>query len=374
MKHPIVGQEELQTLLVREINRGQMPHAILFNGSIGYGALALAVNYARNLLCPNAHDNAGEYCGACPSCKMTGDFVHPDLHFVFPILHTANDISDDSIKIWRKRMQDGLYFDFSDWSEMLKAKGNTQPCIYAKESDSIQRKMNLKPAISDHKVMIVCWPEKMTAECANKLLKLIEEPPANSHFLFVSDAPHLILSTLYSRMQRIDVKPLTADSIAGYLESELHISGSEASHIAGRAGGNLTKAIKMARNDDEKTAGYLEQFITLMRASWRRDMKSIRQWSLNLSDWKRDSQLEFVDYCLQLVRENFIYNFHINSLISMTKSEEDFAVRFAPFVNERNILSLAETLETCHRDLSRQGNPKIIFFDMALQISVLIRK
>ena len=130
----------------------------------------------------------------------------------------------------------------------------------------------------------------------------------------------------------------------------------------------------MARNDDEKTAGYLEQFITLMRASWRRDMKSIRQWSLNLSDWKRDSQLEFVDYCLQLIRENFIYNFHINSLISMTKSEEDFAVRFAPFVNERNILSLAETLETCHRDLSRQGNPKIIFFDMALQISVLIRK
>lgn len=373
MKNPVIGQEKLQETLLHEIVRGQLPHALLFCGQPGCGKLALALSYAGSLLCQQRSED-GERCGQCPSCKMVDSYAHPDLHFVFPVLKPGSNISDDRIKSWREQLQRSLYFDLADWVNDLKANGNANPTIYTAESQSIQRKMSLKPAMGLHKVMVICWPEKMMPECANKLLKLIEEPPANSHFLFVSDEPSLILPTLLSRMQRIDVPKIQESALKDYLVRQENVAAPQAEEISRLADGSLTKALKILYHEDDNTKMFLDLFITLMRASWRRDVKALRQWSIEVSDMRREVQQDFINYCLHLIRENFIYNFHINTLNSMTADEANFAVRFAPFVNERNVIPLTEMLERCYRDLVRQVNAKMVFFDMTLQLSVLIRK
>ena len=373
MKNPVLGQEKLQKTLFHEIMRGQLPHALLFCGQPGCGKLALALAYAGSLLCQHKTEE-GERCGQCPSCKMIDSYAHPDLHFVFPVLKPGSNISDDKISSWREQLQHSLYFDLSDWVNTLKASGNANATIYTAENQSIQRKMSLKPAMGVHKVMIICWPERMMPECANKLLKLIEEPPVNSHFLFVSDEPSLILPTLLSRMQRIDIQRIPQSALQSYLIKNENANEVQAEETAHLANGSLTKALKILYHEDDNTKMYLDLFITLMRASWKRDVKAMRQWSIEVSDMRKEVQQDFIDYCLHLIRENFMYNFHIKTLNSMTADEANFAVRFAPFVNERNVIQLADMLERCYRDLVRQVNAKMVFFDMTLQLSVLIRK
>ena len=377
MRNPVFGQEEIQGRLFREIQHGQMPHALLLHGPSGCGKLAIAIAYAQSILC--SHRTAeGEGCGECQSCKMVGHLVHPDLHFVFPVIRSKSgstpDISDDHIKEWRALVQKSPYFDLSDWQACLKANGNIQATIYTVESDSIQRKMALKPALGEHKAMIICWPEKMMTECANKLLKLIEEPPSNTHFIFVSEEPARIIPTLISRMQRIELHAVTKTDLIRFLVNHKQLPSDQAENIASQSNGSLSQALKILNNENNDNAIYFNLFTTLMRASWRRDVKAMRTWSEELADKKREQQLNFFNYCLYLLRENFIYNFHIKNLNSMTAQEAEFAVRFAPFIHERNVILIKELFEKCFYDLQRQVNAKMVFFNMTLQISVLIRK
>ena len=209
----VVGQTDIKERLLQEAQAGRVPHALLLSGSSGCGKLALAVSYAQYLLChrPGAHDA----CGECPSCRTFTHFVHPDLHFVFPIIKyktAESSVCDVYIDAWRKRLQAGLYFDLNDWLGDMKAE-NQQALIYAAEAAQIQRKLALKSTLGGRKAMIVWMPEKMNAECANKLLKLIEEPPEQTNFLLVSDEPEKILPTILSRTQQIEVKGIDHESL-----------------------------------------------------------------------------------------------------------------------------------------------------------------
>ena len=164
----VVGQTDIKERLLQEAQAGRVPHALLLSGPSGCGKLALAVSYAQYLLChrPGAHDA----CGECPSCRTFTHFVHPDLHFVFPIIKyktAESSVCDVYIDAWRKRLQAGLYFDLNDWLGDMKAE-NQQALIYAAEAAQIQRKLALKSTLGGRKAMIVWMPEKMNAECANK--------------------------------------------------------------------------------------------------------------------------------------------------------------------------------------------------------------
>lgn len=377
MRNPVFGQEEIQNRLFREIQHGQMPHALLLHGPSGCGKLAMAMAYVQSILCP--HRTAeGEGCGECQSCRMVSHLTHPDLHFVFPVIRSKSgstpDISDDHLKEWRAMVQKSLYFDLNDWQACLKSNGNIQATIYTAESDSIQRKMALKSALGEHKAMIICWPERMMTECANKLLKLIEEPPLNTHFIFISEEPGKIIPTLISRMQRIEMHAVTRADLTRFLTSKKNLSSAQAEEIVSQANGSILQACRILNNDNDENVMFFNLFTALMRASWKRDVKTMRTWSEELAESKREQQLNFLNYCLYLVRENFIYNFHIKNLNSMTPQEAKFAIRFAPFINERNVILIKELFEKCYYDLQRQVNAKMVFFNMTLQISVLIRK
>lgn len=365
----VIGQEDIKKRLLDEAQHGRMPHALLFCGPSGSGKLALAVSYAQYLLCrqPNGHDA----CGQCPACKESTHFVHPDLHFVFPIIRyktAEGSVCDVYIDAWRKRLQKGLYFDLNDWMADMKA-DNQQPMIYAAESTQIQRKLSLKSTLGGRKVMIIWMPEKMNAECANKLLKLIEEPPAHTFFLLVSDEQERILPTILSRTQRIEVKGIDRESM---MEALAPSYGKEQAEQAVRsAHGNYTAALKTLQAGEDTTL-FFDLFVMLMRLSYMRRIKDMRKWSEHVAGMGRERQKNFLTYCQRLIRENFIYNFRQPELNYMTTEENEFAKNFARFVNERNVIKIMDELSDAQRDIEQNVNPKMVFFDFALKMIVML--
>ena len=365
----IIGQDNIKARLIQDADNGRVAHAILFTGPSGCGKLALANAYARYLLCQHATD--GKVCEQCSSCRTSANFVHPDLHYVYPIIKykkTEDSICDVYLQQWRERLKKGLYFDMEDWLADMKA-ANQQTLIYAAESEQIQRKLSLKSTLGGRKVMIIWMPEKMHMSCANKLLKLIEEPPADTIFLMVSDEPEKILPTIISRTQRIEVKGIDTEKIAEALSRQ--IPAEDASLLARSAQGSYTMALKMI-DSNRNNALFLELFIMLMRLSYQRKIKDMRKWSEQIAGMGREKQKAFLEYCLRLIRENFIYNFRLPELNYMTKEEAAFAKNFARFVNERNVIKITDEINQAVRDIEQNTNPKMVFFDFALKMIVLL--
>lgn len=220
---------------------------------------------------------------------------------------------------------------------------NQQAQIFVRESDEIQRKLSLKAGEGSYKIMIIWLPEKMNAECGNKLLKLLEEPPAYTIFLLVSEAPESILPTLTSRMQRFNLPPLNEEDIAGLLRTRYMLQPEDASDIAHLSAGSVLRAIENIHLGEENRL-FFELFTSLMRLAYARRLKEMKAWSEQVAALGR-RQKNLLAYCQRMIRENFIYNFHHSEMNYLGREEAQFASRFAPFVNERNVIGIMEELE-----------------------------
>lgn len=369
---PIVAQKEVRARLARQVAEGRVPHAQLFCGPEGCGKLAIALELARALLCQ--HPTDGHACGQCPSCKMAEGWVHPDLHFVFPIIKPAGSSSDITsdyyLKEWREQLRRTAYFDRQDWLKVMGVE-KQQSQIPVAESDNILRKLSLTASQGGYKVMIIWLPEQMNVQTANKLLKILEEPPRQTAFLLVCEQPERLLATILSRTQRVDIPPLTPDDVACALVEQQGLQPDDAQRIARQSGGNFIQALRQtAVNADQGL--FFDMFVMLMRLAYQRDIKGIRQWAESVAEWGRERQKDFLNYALRMVRENFMYNFQQPELNYMTQQEADFAVRFARFINERNVIPISEGLESCIRDISQNVNARMVFFDFGLKMIVLL--
>ena len=201
----VIGQEEAKQRLIAEVKEGRIPHAQLICGPEGTGKLPLAIAYARYICCENRGEQ--DACGICPTCVKFNKLIHPDLHFVFPVIKKKagkDTVCDDFIADWRNFVLQNPYFNLNHWLKEMGAE-NQQAQIFVKESDEIVRKLSLKSSQGGYKIMIIWLPEKMNVECSNKLLKLLEEPPAMTVFLLVSEEPDAILQTIQSRTQRFNI-------------------------------------------------------------------------------------------------------------------------------------------------------------------------
>ncbi|MDD6211226.1 MAG: DNA polymerase III subunit delta' [Bacteroidales bacterium] len=367
----IIGQEAIKERLTENIGSGRIPHAQLFCGNAGTGKLALALAFVRYLFCQQRREH--DACGVCPSCLKMNQLIHPDLHFAFPIVkNKKKEICDDYLPEWREMISKSPYFTCDQWLDFIGAE-NSQGIIYAKEGNEIFRKLSLKSQEADYKCMIIWLPEKMHEVCANKLLKLIEEPYDKTLFLMVSDNPDEILPTIQSRTQRVQIKPLPAYIIKEQLQQNFHIEEENAESISRIANGNYIKACEMVSLSDENEK-FLSLFISAMRNSWKRDVAEMKRWSEQLAATGREKQKSFLTYCQNYIRENYIYNLHTPDLNFMTKGEENFSVAFSKFVNEKNIELFMEEFEKAERDISQNVNAKMVFFDLSLKIAVLLKK
>ena len=379
----IIGQEATKQQLRQTVREGRIPHAQLFTGISGIGKLQLALAYAQYLNCPNRTEE--DSCGTCPTCLQFQHLQHPDLHFAFPIVKTDDyDRCDDYVDSWRDIILKKRYFDLDDWHKALGVE-TKQSMIYEKESQEIIRKLSLKPYGNGYKVMIIWQPEKMNADCANKLLKLLEEPPAQTVFLLVSEHPEQLLTTIQSRVQTIRVPRLPDETIADALVQK-GIAPDHAADIARIANGSYLAAQKKA-DESEENQVELNDFIALFRNAFTvgvlRDpqkkyesLKALRKWSLDMADSKvgREKQKHFLQYAQQQVRENYIRNLAQPDLNYQLAAEREFSVKFAPFIHDGNVEEIMNQLELAERQIEQNGNAKIIFFDLCLQMIVLIKK
>ena len=307
---------------------------------------------------------------------MLDRWEHPDLHFSYPVIRptgtTADHkmISDDFAKEWHVLLKKGPYFDMDAWLEQMNA-ANQQAIIFASESDNLTRKLNLKSSLGGYKVSIIWLPERMNVECANKLLKLLEEPPHQTIFIMVSEAPERLLETVRSRTQMIQVKRIDTAVLERALVEKRGLDGDTARRVAQIANGSWLDAIRML-NADSEAKQFFNDFVGVMRASYRRDIREMKAWSERVATYGREKQKRMLLYFHRMFRENFMYNFKQDSLIHFTQDEEQFAQKFAPFINERNIVELYELVELNIRDLSQNANPKIVFFDFTLRVTMLL--
>jgi DNA polymerase III, gamma/tau subunits len=369
----IIGQEEVKQKLIESARKGIVPHAQLFCETGGAGAFPLALAYAGYLNCTNRGET--DACGRCPSCVKYNEYAHPDLHFVYPIVAKKDkkkEVCDDYLAEWRPFLKNHTYFNLDNWLEAINA-GNSQPLIYSKESDEIARKLSLRIYEAEYRILLIWLPEKLHPTCANKLLKIIEEPPQNTVILMVSEQPDLILGTIQSRSQRITIRPITGEAIAASMISQYGISPDDARHVAHLSEGNYLKAVEAISLGEEK-AYFLELFKSMMRNSWARNVKGMKATADELASIGRERQKGFLAYCQHLIRENFVYRFQAPELNYMNAPEAGFSVKFSPFVNERNVFDLMDELAKAELHITQNVNAKMVFFDLSLQLTVLIKR
>jgi len=358
---------------MQSVKDERVSHAQLFAGPPGTGKLALAIAYAQYVACTNRQES--DSCGECPSCKKYKKLIHPDLHFVFPVIKTPKfkePVSDNFLEDWRQMIAKNAYFSLDQWFETIGVE-NAQGLIYSHQSEEIIRKLNLKSYESEYKVMIIWMPEKMHVACANKLLKMIEEPPVKTLFVLVTESEEDIISTIRSRCQLIPIPPIDSISLEKAVMQLPEAEGCDIRNIVHLSKGNYAKALELLQ-PDEQTIFNLDRFKELMRLTYGRKFTDIFKWVDQIAGIGREKQKSLLNYFLIILRENFVYNLKNSNLTFMCDQEEEFSKRFSPFINERNILELTEVFETAYSHIGMNGNPRIIFTDIAFKITKLIRK
>ena len=371
----VIGHEELKEQLRRCVDENRLAHALLVTGANGNGKLPLAVALARYVLCSDRRN--GDACGCCPSCVKMDKLIHSDLHFVFPVKKkkgSSSDsapVSDDYIAQWREIFLKDPYFGYSDWLTMLEVE-NQQPMIYEKESSEILHKLSLKSREGGWKVMIIWLPEKMNEACSNKLLKILEEPPAQTLFVLVAEDTEHILPTILSRTQLVEMPRIATDAVSRALQQRYSLDEATARSIAQQSDGDWEKAESMLRVNGNK-ALYLELFMTLMRTAYKRDIQAMKLWGEQVAALGRERQKGLLEYCQRMIRENFIMNFGRNEMLYLAPEERSFSEKFSPFVNENNIFGIMEELSEAQKHVEQNVNAKMIFFDMALRMIVWIK-
>jgi DNA polymerase-3 subunit delta' len=370
MFEQVIGQKDAQARLLQLVREGKLPHALMLCGPAGCGKMALAIGFARVLLSANSQQLSAN------SQAMIDKLEHPDLHFTYPTIKLPSmgsdhkPVSDDFASEWHELVMAGPYFTMTQWLEQMGGE-NQQAIITAGESDALTRKLSLKSSQGGYKVSIIWLPERMNIECANKLLKLLEEPPTQTVFLMVCQEPERLLETIRSRVQRIDIRRIDDESICQALVQKRGLTADDAQRVARMANGSWLKALELLSADSENEL-FLDMFQTLMRLAYQRKVKDLKTWSERLAAMGRERQKRFLDYFLRLVRENFMYNFHQEELCYMSQREEAFAQNFARFINEANVLPITDLANRAIRDIGQNANAKIVFFDFALQMIVLL--
>ena len=369
----IPGQEDIIEKLINSVKLERVSHAQLFTGPEGCGNFALAFAYAQYVSCENRNDK--DSCGNCRSCIKYEKMIHPDLHFVFPVIkdkRTSDPVSDNYIEQWREYVKKRPYFSLNGWLDSIEV-GNAQGLIFASEASEILRKLSLKAFESDFKIMIIWLPEKMHLSTANKLLKLIEEPPEKTLFLLVSNEPDKVVPTILSRCQLLKIPSFSKTEISSFLIERYRIHKAKADDISRSVNGNIIRAIELCE-DEESSLLNLERFKSLMRFAWKRDIISIINWSEEMAAIGREPQKNFLSYSLRLVRENLMMTLDQmrNNLVYVTGEEATFSSKFHPFINNDNICSFTDELNQAYAHIEANGNAKIIFLDLSLKLTRLI--
>lgn len=358
--------------LTAMVDSGRIAHAQLYTGNAGVGKLPLALATAQYICCKNRHD--GEACGECASCRKFAKMEHPDLHFVFPISKSGESgvaACSEAIGKFRETILANPYTSIEEWMTMVS--GGKQCMIYASESEEIIRNLSFKPYESDYKVMIVWGAEKMNEVCANKVLKILEEPPGDTVFMLISDTTDRMLATITSRCQQIAVPPIETERLAAEIGKRYSMGDDEVEFFSRNAMGSWGRVLQLMSGSEE-TVQHFELFKEMMRSSFSCNIKRLKLWSEQMAQLGRESEIRFLQNAQKLLRENFLVRLGQPSLNYMSRDEQEFAQKFASFIHERNVVGIMEEFATAEMQLVQNGNAKIIFFHLGIILYTLLKR
>ena len=363
----IIGQENIKQQLVKSVENKKLSHALMFLGSEGNGALALAIAFAQFINCENKIN--GDSCGECPSCSKSNKYVHPDIHFSFPVIKKEKNppISLDYIKEWRAALLENPYLSYMEWLNFMDFE-NKQANITIDECHSIIKTLSLKAFEGNYKILIMWLPEFL-GKSGNTLLKIIEEPAPNTLFIFVAYDKESILNTILSRTQIIPVPKLSYADISGRLISNFKLSEDVASEIALLADGNYNEAVRLM---DSESSTHFDSFAKWMRACWNPNMIEVYQWVNENAEKGRENIKDFLLYSIRIIRESALIGFDLKKISKVSEKENEFVFKFSKRLNHKNLPQLYDLLNQAHYHIERNANPKILFFDLSLQVHKLI--
>jgi len=369
----IPGLEQEKASLAATVESGQIAHAQLFNGKPGSANLAMALAYATLINCDNRQE--GDACGTCPSCVKSSKFIHPDLHFAFPVSaakgKTGKDVVSDSfIQEWRAFLKEHPYGGPVEWSSVYGGE-DKQLNISREESRNIFKALSLKAFEGRYKIMLVWLPEYFHPAAANALLKILEEPPENTLFLLVTNDYEQLISTILSRTQMVNIPAFRDKDIVSYLTGKNQLTEEKAMQLAHIASGNLNAAIQLIGETEDDSHDF---FRTWMRLCYTGDLAGIVEKSEAYSRLKKISQKNLFQYGLNILRESLARNFIPSDVHRVFGKEQDFLDNFAKTLDYDVIQQLSAELNTAAYHLERNANPKILFTDTSLLIVEVFQK
>lgn len=371
----VIGQETVKQKLINSVRENRVSHAQLFMGSVGSGTFPLALAYAQYILCPNR--TATDSCGVCPSCQKISKLVHPDVHFVFPSAANKkvkkDPESDLFIEEWRNFvLANNAYFDAQSWYQSLDIE-NKQGYISVRDAATLQRKLNLKAYEGDYKVGIIWMAEKMRVDTANKLLKLLEEPPEKTVFLLIAEDQDELLATIRSRTALMKIPRIENDVLQQALEEKFDCTENEAHDAAMIAEGDWLAACRYVNDKDEEKF-FFQTFQQWMRLCFLNAMGQLIDFASNIKTIGRERQKELLNYGLKVVRNAMLINNNLSDLVMLPNDEKTFVTKFAPFINSANTVQINELFEESINQIERNGNAQIIFLDDSFKLVLLLKK
>jgi len=373
----IAGHTVIKQKLIGSVIQNRVSHALLFSGPEGNGKLALAIAFAQFLSCENKTET--DSCGTCSSCLKYQKLIHPDLHFVFPVIKkkaSEKPISDTYIKEWREFLSTSVYHGFDKWLKKMETE-NQQAGIFVQESEEIIKKLNLKSYESEYKIMIIWMPEKMNISASNKLLKMIEEPPPKTIFILVTEDYEKIIKTILSRTQLIKIPKISDDVMFECIKEKHDIEESKIREIVRTSSGNFLKAEEIIRNNENSSEQEnFSRFTQFMRDAYGLKIIELTEWAEKMAKSGRETQKNFLLYALKILRENFILNIspeNQNKVIFLTDNEKNFSIKFNKFIHKNNIVQLTNEFNEAFNHIERNGYNKLIFLDLALKTARLLK-
>ena len=370
----IVGQGDIKKRLIQTVKDNRISHAQLLLGPAGSGNLALAFAYAQYIFCSNKGEH--DSCGECSSCLKMQKIAHPDFHFIFPVYKLKDGretISDDLIADMREALTQNHYLELDEFLDHHGIE-NKQAQIYVGESASILRKLSFKAYEGEYRIVIIWKPEKMNVQAANKILKMIEEPPERTLFIMVAENTDLMLATILSRTQMVKIKKTDDASMQTALVERFNLSPEHALRITHLADGNFSAAMKMASEGDDSTDN-TQRFRDWMLACYKNNIPEMLNWSEKLAstDEGREKQKAFLAFCQNMFRKALMQTYSTPELARMTENERSFFLKFSTFVNGNNIMEITAELDSASYHIERNAYPKLLFFDLSLKLGALLR-
>ncbi|MDD7276555.1 MAG: DNA polymerase III subunit delta' [Candidatus Limimorpha sp.] len=371
----IVGHDDLKKRLIQSVNENRVAHAQLFVGTEGSGKMALAIAYAQYINCQNRTES--DSCGVCPSCKKYMSLSHPDLHFIFPTATNKSVKKDPESDLflaeWREYFSDCQgYVNLSEWFDKLDIE-NKQGIINVRDASTVIRKLSFKSYESEYKVVILWMPEKLNVFSANKLLKLIEEPPEKTLFLLVAENQEEVLSTIRSRCVLVKVPRLDTAVIKDALVEKCGCSEQLALDAATMSNGSWPLA-KRFSNDIDNEMLYADTFRKWMRYCFKGAVPELIDFVANeIKGLGREKQKALLEYGLNIFHCSLLINNNISSAVMLTSAEKTFAQNFAPYINMKNVTQICALFEESINQIVRNANAQLVFMDDSLKMSKLLR-